>query len=55
MVSVAVASSAIEFHAPQESHRPCQRECTAPQIWQMKDAVRFAMGGLFRFAVFADF
>jgi hypothetical protein len=24
------------FHAPQESHLPCQRPNTAPQFWQMK-------------------
>jgi hypothetical protein len=28
-------SSAIEFHAPQESQRPAQRGNTAPQAWQM--------------------
>jgi hypothetical protein len=24
------------FHAPQDSHLPCQRPNTAPQFWQMK-------------------
>lgn len=29
-------SSAMVFHAPQESQRPAQRGNTAPQDWQMK-------------------
>src|SRR5262249_9401926 len=33
------------FHAPQESHLPCQRPNTAPQFWQMKLGAWRAMGG----------
>ena len=31
------ASSTRLFHSLQASHLPCQREATAPQLWQMKD------------------
>jgi hypothetical protein len=31
-------SSAMVFHPPQASQRPCQRWLTAPQFWQTKEA-----------------
>ncbi len=31
-----MASSTIEFHSPQESHRPVHLPWTAPQDWQTK-------------------
>ena len=31
----AVPSSTSEFHSPQSSQRPCQRDDTAPQFWQV--------------------
>src|ERR1700731_4997672 len=38
-------SSAIVFHPPQESQRPCQRWLAAPQFWQTKEMWGLAMLG----------
>ena len=41
--AAAAVSSMIVFHAPQDSHFPCQRGATAPQAWQTKEARTLAM------------
>ena len=41
----AAASSAMAFHSPQASQRPAHLPVTAPQDWQTKRAVDFAMSG----------
>ncbi len=42
----AAVSSVIVFHSPQDSHLPCQRGVTAPQLWQTKVERALAMRGI---------
>ncbi len=44
----APVSSTIVFQPPQASHLPFQRLKTAPQLWQMKAALRLANLALIR-------
>src|SRR5690606_25113983 len=44
---LSVISSTMVFHSPQASHRPCQREVTAPQAWQTKEDRDLAKTGLY--------
>src|SRR5690606_14291987 len=43
---LSVISSTLVFHSPPASHRPFQREVTAPQAWQTKDDRALAISGL---------